>query len=457
MLPFLSGTLAEILNEMSDEGNPIAKHLVYINSLVEDSINLKYHIPYRLMEVIEQKIINSELTREVMMLSVRVGSDDANISFLPKDKLPEYTDEGTWARKNRQEGKPAKIFQKAITKEFKQQEWEIFSNAFKAAVCNCNKFEVVSGEQIRYWYDEHNYYQVKGTLGNSCMRYTECQPYFDVYVDHAKMLISLKDGKLTGRAIVWELNGKTYLDRVYTCYDYLLNCFLDYAKERKWLIRQDNALLSTGEVQYWKGPDDNYENAFYEDLSINLNKTYEYFPYMDSLRYYDSSSDRITTDNDDAYCSLDRTDGNWEECDIYCDSCGRRFRGYDEDDLPDGLHWSEWYDGYLCDDCCFWSDYLEDYIPNNVEHTLYKRINSYGHRDCFVPNETLSENVLTCPNDGDSGFVKINNEWYEYNSQFMEFDSDSNSYKLKAECVTIQTEYKTFSGTFSELLSSGTN
>lgn len=436
MLPFLSGTLSAVINSLAEDGNPIAKHIVEINCTIEEVRDLERYTTPHLYKVIITKLIEPMITSEVMMLSVRIGGDDANISFLPKDKLPEYTDDGNWSRRNRQEGKPAKIFQKAITKEFKQQEWECFSNAFKAAVCNCNQFELVSGEQIRYWYNQENYYQVKGTLGNSCMRYEECQPYFDVYVDHAKMLISLKDGKLTGRAIVWEIDDKVYLDRVYTCYDYLYNCFIDYAKEHKWIIRKDNSLLQSGDVQLWRHPEDNYLKLNNDIIRIKLDKTYQQFPYVDSLRYYDPDNNILSTDNSECV-ALDHTDGDWEESYVECDNCGHRFVG-SYDDLPDELHWSEWYDGYLCDDCCYYCDYLEDYIPNSVESARVMVPNSRWGHYYNVPVEVIKENEITNYSDDAYGFVKIGDVWYEYQKDEIKFNPKTNSFELNSRTIEPQ-------------------
>ena len=352
--PFLSGTLRAVIEELSKKDDPIAKEIYSIDKDVEDLLRIKNYVPLSLRDKIIEKILDDRLTGEVSMLSVRIGGDDPNISFLPKDKKPEYTADGTWARRNRQDGKPARIFQKAIVKQFKQQEWEVFSNAFKAEVCNCNNFELVSGEDIRKWYNEENYYESKGTLGNSCMRYPSAQDYFDVYVDKAKMLITKKAGRLTGRAIVWEIDeNTTILDRVYTCFDYLYNCFIDYAKDHKWIIREDNSLLHTGEEQYWLTPDDDYNSAKHLSLKIQLDHSYEEFPYVDSFRYYNESENYLTTNIDE--CALDSTDGDWCRNSISCECCGEVYYGYSEDELPDGLHWSEWGDGYYCDNCCYWS------------------------------------------------------------------------------------------------------
>ena len=84
------------------------------------------------------------------------------------------------------------------------------------------------------------------------MRYTECQKYLDIYVDHCKMLVLLNKNtdKISGRAIIWEIDGKTLMDRVYYTEDHMLDIFINYAKEHKWYYRESNSLLDTGDTQY---------------------------------------------------------------------------------------------------------------------------------------------------------------------------------------------------------------
>ena len=364
------------------------------------------------------------------MLTIRMDGSFL-ISFLPKDKTPEYSRDGVWARKNRQEGRIGKVFQTAIVKQFSPREWELFVNAFKAEVCQCNNFKLVSGEDIRKWYHEDYYYSTRGSLGNSCMRHPEAQEYFDLYVDNAKMLITTKDGKLTGRAIVWEINEETtILDRIYTCFDYLEQCFIDYAKEHKWIIRNNNSLLPTGDEQYWLTPEDDYSNPKNIDLSIKLKSSYTHYPYVDSFRYLTSDEQYITTYR--SGYSLDSTDGGYNNLCITCDNCGRTFYGYDEEELPDELHWSEWGDCYLCDDCCYWSEYLEDYIPNDVERIS---VNACDWGPMYLPKSELLDYLVTTEEEAkgtNDAIVCIDDKYYEleaYNN--IVFNKETNKYEIR--------------------------
>lgn len=433
LLPFLSGTLEGVIDEVAKKGDPIAIEILKINSLIKDTISVYEYLPESLKVAVKAKLIDANLTGEVSMLSVRTGTNEPNISFLPKDKEPEYTDNGTWARRNRQEGKPGKIFQKALVKEFKQREWELFVNNFKAEVCQCNNFEIVSGEDIRKWYLDENYYECVGSLGNSCMRHESAQDFFDIYVDNAKMLITKKGGRLTGRAIVWEIDeNTTLLDRIYTCFDYLENCFIDYAKEHKWIIRENNSLLHSGEEQRWLVPDDDYNCPRPIPMTIKLKSRYDQFPYVDSFRYYNDDKNTIST-SFDKYC-LDSTDGDYMRCSITCDNCGRVFYGYDEDgDLPDEMHYSEYADMYVCDDCSFYSEILEDYIPDS---TVTVSIHThYGHED--FPKDLLDEYLVTDPSqltNRDTTIVEIDGEYYLYDDYLTKlvFNVDTQKYEIRS-------------------------
>ena len=53
--------------------------------------------------------------------------------------------------------------------------YEDFSNWIKNEILEAGNFVLVSGSDITKYYNEENYYEVKGTLGNSCMRHSECR------------------------------------------------------------------------------------------------------------------------------------------------------------------------------------------------------------------------------------------------------------------------------------------
>ena len=431
LLPLLSGSLNEMLDCVAKKYNdPIAILLENVNSLIETYNNNSWvnetNELYKVFQLVPAEI-HKYINDSVRMITARIG-DVFEVSFLPEGKEPEYTDNGNWSKHNRQSGKPARIFQKLVEKKFTNYEWEQFSNRLKSEICCCNNFQLVEGEDIRKWYHEDNYYRCDGTLGNSCMRHPECQDYFDLYVDKAKMLITTKDGKLTGRAIVWELgDGITLLDRIYTCFDYLENCFIDYAKEHKWWIRENNSLLSSGDDQYWYTPEDDYQTVTSPEFEIKLDKQYEFFPYVDSFRYFDEGYNVIST-HDHGWQYLDSTEGFYERPTTYeCDYCGAEYtsRG---DELPDGMYYSDYEDQYLCQDCAVWCEGLSDYVRPDTElvsvHCRYSTVT--------YPLEYVKERLHTQGNEYSAfyHFVKINDEYYDTSHASLRFNEATRMYYL---------------------------
>ena len=371
--------------------------------------------------------INELLTDEARMLSVRFN--EFEISFLPKGKQPVYSSTGIWSRENRQTAKPARIVQKVLAQKYSCKEFEDFSNWLKAELVNSGDFQIVVGPDITRYYDVETYLKEEGTLGNSCMRYSGCAPFFEIYEDHAKMLICLRQGKLIGRAIVWEVNGKTFLDRIYTCFDYLENQFIDYAREHKWYHRMSNDLLENRNVQGWLGPEDNYKTPHQFDLTIKLGKNYSEFPYVDSFRYFDPDNLTINTIWKPGMYYLDSTDGTYydeDDCDDYeeyrCAECGYVERVESYGDLEE-IVWSELDEEYFCTHCATYCDGIDDWVGPS-----HKVVDVHVNKNCDkqYPEEYLIEHAEV--------FVEINDEWYDKENHILVYyDESTDEYKLKDE------------------------
>jgi len=180
--------------------------------------------------------------------------------------------------------------------------------------------ELVEGEEIRHWYCFENYEKRDGQLGSSCMRQKRKSKFFDIYVknpDACKLLIlkSKEDEtKIKGRALVWRLdNGDYYQDRIYTHADH------DFVSFEKWAKKKGMKYYSNNEYDIMKitlGTDGDFE--------------YEYYPYMDTFKYY-SPGEKILTNNESkfpnwGYQRLESVDG-----------------GFD----PEDSVWSDWDDSFI--------------------------------------------------------------------------------------------------------------
>ena len=426
MLPLLSDGLRKIVENIREKhpNCDIAKELLLADDLIigyNDLNNALWNESEEtsVMKVIREKI-ESLINDEARMLSFRYNAFE--ISFLPKGRKPIYTENRTWDRENRQTAKPARLIQKILLHEYKCKEFEDFSNWIKNEMVAAGEFVLVEGTDITKYYNEENYLECKGTLGNSCMRHDECERYFEIYEDHAKMLICRKEDKILGRALVWELPEGTFMDRIYTCYDYLESQFLDYAEKQGWYHRVNNSLLSDGDFQEWYGPKSEYKSKERLPLTIQLNKKYEYMPYVDSFRYYNESNNTINTDPDDGNCYLSNTDGEYDTDDpVYftCERCGHEERSYSEDDVPDNFHWSEWDECWYCDDCSTYCDGINDYV--SVDTPVKYAYNQRGSYRLYPKSYII-----------DSGnFVEINDEWYHKDCNLITFDGETDSYILK--------------------------
>ena len=157
---------------------------------------------------------------------------------------------------------------------------EKFVNYYKSIFIfnrDAHKSHIVSGEDIKYYYNEDTYETKKGQLGSSCMRDKNCQSYFSIYTDNpdvCKMLVltgNKKDSgklgkKIIGRALLWTLtDGSLYMDRIYTNNDTTIKIFEKWAKDNNCKNYNNNANL----------------------LSVKVKaKDYGKYPYMDTFEYY---------------------------------------------------------------------------------------------------------------------------------------------------------------------------
>lgn len=424
MLPLLSDGLRKIIENIREKhpGCDIAKELLLADDLVIGYNDLYSRLWDRsgvssVMTVIREKI-ETLINDEARMLSFRHNAFE--ISYLPKGKRAIYTSTNTWGRENRQTAKPARLIQKILIREFKCKEFEDFSNWIKNEMISAGEFVLVSGSAITEYYNEDCYAELTGTLGNSCMRHYECREYFEIYEDKAKLLICKKEDKILGRAIVWELPEGTFMDRIYTCYDYLENQFIDYAQSQKWHYRRNNCLLSDGDYQEWYGPEDNYTDYREYDLTIQLDRNYTYVPYIDSFRYYNKDNNTINTSPyKGSYC-LSNTDGSYGDDDyttFVCEHCGAEIRSHN-DDIPFGWHYSEYEDAYLCDDCAVYCSGLDDYV--SIGTPTIEAIESNGIK-LIYPESYIKEQ---------EDYVCVEGQWYNIDNNRIKYDEETDSYIL---------------------------
>ena len=148
----------------------------------------------------------------------------------------------------------------------------IYKSAYNNIILNKYNFKIVSGEEIRHWYDENNYHSGAGTLNKSCMR--NSMNRLNIYCenpDKIKMLIMTgSDDKLMGRALVWNVDDPDliYMDRPYTVFQEDVQAFNNYGIEKGWNI---------------------FDQHRRDKMIVKLKKDYgdsDRNPYMDTFMYF---------------------------------------------------------------------------------------------------------------------------------------------------------------------------
>jgi len=198
--------------------------------------------------------------------------------------------------------------------KFSQVAVKSFSDIYKAeyeALTIYDRFKLVEGENIRYWYNEKRYTKDSdgsGLLG-SCMRYEGAQPYLDIYCknpDRCSLLILTNPkNELIGRAIVWKdlrkPKGETFMDRVYVARQHYNELFKKYAVDQGWIYKYNQ---TAGDSSYV----DKKGQRVTDGLAVVLEpRTYDHYPYMDTLKYYTPDSGRLGSDQGQAIKKCNNT------------------------------------------------------------------------------------------------------------------------------------------------------
>ena len=218
------------------------------------------------------------------------------------------TENDRWEKKGRQSGKYGKILRKVLVEQvprFKinDSELEQLVNHLKACADN-GEFQIVSGEDIQYWYDGDRYaeYEDTGTLGQSCMRHDIS--YMELYAknpDVCEMVILVKDEQLYGRALLWE--GK-WMDRIYGS-DSTITAFKAYAKRKGFHAK---SAQNSDNYDRWINPETGEE--YCQNITINLDTDCDYYPYADTFFFIDIEGGMISNSEIGDGSQLRSTDGD---------------------------------------------------------------------------------------------------------------------------------------------------
>lgn len=223
-----------------------------------------------------------------------------------------YAYEDVWESEKRQSMKVARwaraILRDEVVGFLTDKDFEQFNNAFIGEDDGDGTFMLVEGDQITRWYDGRNYGPdyLTGSLGSSCMRYSECGPYMGIYeqnVGKVSMLVYVEDGELYGRALVWhdvevaeytpnehdryaegtwgewEPLGAPFMDRIYGD-DAMRQRFISEARTRGYWRKAEQSYRNAGAI---KGPDGEVREA---TMRVRIpHAKLRAYPYMDTFMY----------------------------------------------------------------------------------------------------------------------------------------------------------------------------
>ena len=134
------------------------------------------------------------------------------------------------------------------------------------------------------------------TLGNSCMRHSYCQKYFDIYTENedvCSLLVLKESDKVKGRALLWVLdNGDFYMDRIYTASDSDKHLFEEWADEHNYRKYSNDHKSKSVEVE---------------------ESSYDYYPYMDTFYSFDTNDNTLRSNDGGSDCiKLQDTNGGYK-------------------------------------------------------------------------------------------------------------------------------------------------
>lgn len=344
----ISRSLHEHLNKFAGKGNRLAKSLIKLN----------------------QHGYFKDSTRNVTI------NTDKDMTYCPAGKPTELGRAFNWVTKTRQSGKYGKVIRKLLKEQvpnlkFHDTELEDLVNKLKAEVTD-GRFEIVSGDDIKFWYHGNQYNQTEdtGSLGSSCMRHVSCQDYFGIYTNNPNVvkMVILTDtnNKLIGRAILWD---DKWMDRIYAS-DSVIERFIDYASRHGYHRKRNQCY---DEMENWTSPSG--EDVEVEmEFTLNLSGVSEY-PYMDTFKSLNVNTGVIQNRSCSESLSLTDTDGGAENEGTWddIDDCY-----IDEDDAI----WIEGRDIYTHVDNCVRE-------CTNDEWILEKDSVSDRHDDCYHEDDVI--------------------------------------------------------------------
>lgn len=238
------------------------------------------------------------------------------VSYCPAGRTQGITDAGRWERAGRQETTPARwvrsVLRPSTVQRLKDHEVAEFAEKFRAEEL---RGAVTLEESADYEaaYRSVSYISTDNAL-YSCMWDDPVRLFYEG--TPCRVLIARRgDGKLMGRAIIWDnvsgTGGARFMDRVYSASPEIREMFIDYAKTHGiWKKDKESAQCRT-----WLKPDGTLS---YAELTVEHRdlEAVSFYPYMDTFNH--SCGDTLTSGGEDGQeYAYSATNGTREELDTH--------------------------------------------------------------------------------------------------------------------------------------------
>lgn len=224
--------------------------------------------------------------------------DKTKISYLTNERMDSISEElDPWTYNKRFFARPASVVNK-IFKDIHDKDLEIFNNLYKSILCKIKfTFRILNGNDVKLYYHGDRYRTSSGSLGNSCMKYDNCQRYMNLYVDNSDTISMLgmfdDDNLLMGRALLWNFDSNKVMDRIYTINDEELSYqFKKWANANGYMYKYEQRWNNSLSFEMCGKKID-------KKFSVKLkNWKYDRYPYMDTFKFFDKANGILYNYND---------------------------------------------------------------------------------------------------------------------------------------------------------------
>lgn len=257
--------------------------IIYSDSFIEFLKNSNHNIAKLLYKIhCKGKSSNIVNTNEINYITFR---KDGTISYLPNGKDCLFTEDGTWKKDGRQNGKPSKtirkLFTKRVLKYIKDSDFENFTNEYKSKFNDDEyRIEILENSRIGEVYNDFLRKEGEGTLNDSCMNGDDYQEIYEKCKDVQIVVILNKNDQLCGRCLLWTIEDIKLMDRFYVSDDFLYDTLIEFCEDNKFWRKKDFKSYSNKTCFIDPNGDEVYKN-----LTIYTNTDCDYYPYIDTFTY----------------------------------------------------------------------------------------------------------------------------------------------------------------------------